>query len=169
MLNLLLTSYNICISISTATPNSFEGQIIYTNRDTCLHGQHPCQVSYSTCLDLKTRLRSAVDVGLLKLKLERTKFANFYSFPGKYKNSFRPRLSITLQEENCAIGHVTPRTPLLPICNKQRQSTVTVKLLVSRHNTVVGNSYTIYNKLNPSIRVALEFCIIKIFTVNNEL
>ena len=121
MLNLLLTSYNICISISTATPNSFEGQIIYTNRDTCLHGQHPCQVSYSTCLELKTRLRT-VDVGLLKLKLERTKFANFYSFPGKYKNSFRPRLSIKLQEENCAIGHVTPRTPLLPICNKQRQS-----------------------------------------------
>ena len=42
---------------------------------------------------------------------------------------------------------------------------VTVKLPVSRRNTVVGNSSTIYNKLNPSIRVALEFCIIEIFTI----
>ena len=82
--------YNICICIpiSTATSNSFERRL-------CLLQHLPCT---------QTRPQT-VDVCLLKSKLECTKFMNSYCFHGKHKNSFRLRLSITLQKENCALGH----------------------------------------------------------------
>ena len=59
----------------------------------------------------------------VKIEIRAHEVHKLLLLPWQVQNSFRPRLSITVQEENCTLGHVTrplkPRTPLLPICNKQ--------------------------------------------------